>query len=347
MPSRRLLIVLPTWVGDVVMATPTLRALRDWSPQAHIAYLVKPYAEPVIDACPWCDEVIADAGKGLVSLARRLRAARFDTAVLLPNSFRSALLVRLAGIGQRVGYDRDGRGWLLTDRLKPRREGRRFVPSPVLPYYLALARHLGADPCDRRMQLFTRPEDDAAADRLLGEAGVEPGRGPLVMLNPGGRYGQAKLWHAERFAATADRLIAQRGARVLVNGSPAERKGLDEVHAAAEHELIDLPSRGGTLKLLKSLVRRCDLMITNDTGPRHIAAALDVPVVTVFGPTWPQWTTIDFADERIVRVDVPCGPCQLKVCPMPQRLCMDRLSVAMVMSAATELLDRRATRTGA
>lgn len=345
-PIERLLVVLPTWVGDVVMATPTLRALRQLYPEAHIAYLTKPYAQSVIDACPWCDAMIVDDAPSLVRTAGRLRRERFDAAVLLPNSFRSALVVRLAGIPRRIGYDRDSRGLLLTDRLLPLRDGRRYVPYPALRYYLAVAEYLGANDPDPAMALFTRPEDGEAAGRLLDEAGVTRDAHPLVMLNPGGRYGQAKLWHADRFAEVADRLIDEHGATVLVNGAPSERAVLDEVHKAARHDLIDLPSRGSTLTLLKSLVQRCDLMITNDTGPRHFAAALNVPVVTVFGPTWPQWTTIDFAEERIVRVDVPCGPCQLKVCPKPERICMTRIDSDMVMAAAHELLQRQATVTG-
>jgi heptosyltransferase-2 len=345
-PIQRLLVVLPTWVGDVVMATPTLRALRQLYPQAHIAYLIKPYARSVIDGCPWCDAMIADDTR-LIGTASRLRRERFDAAVLLPNSFRSALLVRLAGIPRRIGYDRDARGLLLTDRLLPLRDGLRYVPYPALRYYLAVAEYLGAADPDPAMALFTQPQDDEAAGRLLADAGVTRDAHPLVMLNPGGRYGQAKLWHADRFARVADRLIDEHGATVLVNGAPSERAVLDEVHKAAQHDLVDLPSRGSNLTLLKSLVKRCDLMITNDTGPRHFAAALNVPVVTVFGPTWPEWTTIDFAQERIVRVDVPCGPCQLKVCPKPERICMTRIDSDMVMVAANELLQRHYTASGA
>ncbi len=339
--TRRLLAVLPSWVGDVVMATPTLRALRELFPEAHIAYLIKTYAKPIIDACPWGDEIIDDAEQGLWSLASKLRKEKFDTVVLLPNSFRSALLARLAGIPRRIGYARDNRGWLLTDRLTPLKDGRRFVPAPVLNYYLKLAEHLGDSSPDTRMQLFTREEHDTQARSILAEAGVTDNTSPLMMLNPGGRYGQAKLWHAERFAAVGDHFIEQHNATVLINGAPTERAVLDEVHRAAKHKFIDLPALGGNLVLLKSFIQRCDLMITNDTGPRHIAAALNVPVVTIFGPTWPEWTTIDFPDERIVRVDVPCGPCQQKICPMTERICMDRVTEQMVIDAANELLQVR------
>ncbi len=352
---RRLLVVLPSWVGDVVMATPTLRALGELYPAATTAYLMRPSVQPVIDAAPWCDETIAmppeaDRGAGgLMHLAGRLRAMRFDLAVLLPNSFRTALLARLAQIPRRLGYDRDGRGFLLTDRLIPLRGRGGYVPLPTLHYYLGLARYLGASAPSPAMQLFTRPADDRRADELLREAGVDPpsgsgshsAGGPLVLLNPGANYGDAKMWPAERFAAVADALIDRRGATVLLNGAPKERAILDAVHAAARHDLIDLPRLGSNLTLLKSVIRRCDLMVTNDTGPRHLAAALGVPVVTIFGPTDPRWSEIDFAAERQVRIDVFCGPCQLKRCPLDHR-CMTGVGPDLVVRQCEALLDRRA-----
>jgi heptosyltransferase-2 len=330
--------------------------VRQLYPQARITYLTKSYVRPLIDPCPWCDRVIetrprprktgtkADhrdrASRGLLKLAERLRRRRFDLAVLLPNSFRTALLARLANIPRRVGYDRDGRGFLLTDRLLAMRAAGKFVPTSTLQYYLGIARYLGLEKPDSSMQLFTRPELDCKADQLLADAGVDPSR-PLVLLNPGANYGEAKLWYPQRFAAVADQLIDQRGATVLVNGSPKERRILDEVHAAAKHDLIDLPKLGSDLSLLKSIISRCNLMVTNDTGPRHLAAAFGVPVVTIFGPTDPRWTEIHFDDERQVRVDVICGPCQKKTCPLDHR-CMKLIEPEMVTEEALALLDARA-----
>ncbi|MHB1157785.1 MAG: lipopolysaccharide heptosyltransferase II [Phycisphaerales bacterium] len=348
---RRLLVVLPSWVGDVVMATPTLRALRGLYPDAQITALVKQSVKPVIDAYPFVDRIMAirqrprsgAAGpvnwsrrRTFAALAARLKARHFDAAVLLPNSFRAALLARLAQVPRRIGYDRDGRGFLLTDRLLAIREAGKFVPTSAVNYYLGLAKYLGAEATNASMQLFTRPADDAAADQLLRKAGVK-GDARLVMLNPGANYGDAKMWPASRFAETADRLIERQGVTVLVNGSPKERKILDEVHATAKHALIDLPKLGNDLTLLKSMVKRCELMVTNDTGPRHIAAAFGVPVVTVFGPTDPRWSQIDFGDERIVRVDVFCGPCQKKICPLDHR-CMTGVSAEMVVKEAEGLM---------
>ena len=162
----------------------------------------------------------------------------------------------------------------------------------------------------------------------------------MVLLNPGAQYGSAKLWRAEYFAEVADKFIEELGATVLINASPRERLIVDSVLHYMKHVPIDLSNKGMTLGTLKEIVRRCDLMVTNDTGPRHIAAAFDVPVVTVFGPTHPEWTEIYFEKERKVAVKVFCGPCQKKVCPLDHR-CMTHVTPGMVYENALRLLAQK------
>lgn len=345
---------MPTWVGDAVMATPTLRALRALYPNAHITAMCRPLVRPIIDACPWVDRLVTVRAKrkgksdlrrvGPISLIRRIASAKFDTAVLLPNSFRSALMVRMAGIPRRVGYDRDGRGFMLTDLLEPlRSKGGKFIPVPTKDYYLGVARYLGATIRDESMELFTRPDDDARAAALLVAAGV-PENKRVVLLNPGANYGDAKMWMPERFAAVGDRLAREHSAVICVTGAPKERAILDRVMQASKERIIDLTAHGMDLTLLKSIVKRSHLLITNDTGPRHIAAALGVPVVTVFGPTDPAWTEIHFEHERQVMVKVPCGPCQKKKCPLrgtsDDHICMKRIDADMVFEQAKEFVTR-------
>ncbi len=350
-PSQHLLVVMPSWVGDAVMATPTLRALRELFPKARITALARDTVRPVLDACPWVNRIMTirrprkgmrdGRRRGLFTLAARLGAGRFDTAVLLPNSFRAALLVALARIPRRIGYDRDGRGSLLTDRLLPRRAKGQFLPVPMIDYYLGIARYLGAANPDPGMAVFTRPEQDARVDRLLAAHGLPADSDrPLVILNPGANYGDAKIWPAERFAAVGDRCAQEFHAVLAVSGSPRERAILDQVLLASRHPVLDLPRLGIDLSDLKSVVRRAQLMITNDTGPRHIAAALGVPVVTVFGPTDPAWTKTGFAHEREVAVKVFCGPCQKKRCPLDHR-CMTEVTPEMVFAQAQNLLRHR------
>ena len=298
-PSRRLLVVMPTWFGDCLMATPTLRALRELYPDAHLAALVRDTLVPLIEDLPTLDRVIPlvkkGPGGGTLKNAKRLGQEGFDTAVLLPNSFRSAALAAAAGIPRRVGYERDGRGVLLTDRLIPRRRGRAFVPVATLEYYLNLARYLGADDPDPAMQVATRPEDDARAAELLEKAGDRR----IILMNPGSEKPE-KRWPAERFAALADRCTERLGVAVAVTGSPEERTILAAVTGEVRGPVIDLPKGGMNLRLLKSVMKRVDCLVTNDTGPRHLAAACGTPVVTLFGPTAPAWTEMGFERERKV-----------------------------------------------
>jgi heptosyltransferase-2 len=251
----------------------------------------------------------------------------------------------MAGIEKVVGYDRDGRGFLLSDKLLPQKDRGKFVPFPIIRYYMGIAQYLGSHDRDLAMQLFVTPNQRRAATRIYEQAGLEPelerpasqGRPPLVLLNPGAQYGAAKCWLPEYFAEIADRLHTERGATVLLSGAPRERAILEAIRSHMKHTPIDLSTLGTTLGALKEITRRCDLMITNDTGPRHIAAAFGVPVVTVFGPTHPEWTEINFDKERKVAVKVFCGPCQKKTCPLDHR-CMTRVTPQMVFDTALELL---------
>src|SRR3954453_3583529 len=181
----KILVVQPSWVGDAVMATPTLRALRELYPRAEIAYLLRRYVKPIYTGMPWADRLItyrtgktrAKAGKGLFDLAARLRSAKFDMAVLLPNSFKTALLCKMAGIEKVVGYDRDGRGFLLSDKLLPQKERGKFVPFPIVRYYMGLAQYLGSHERDLSMRLFVTEGERRGGGAGVTPAGGETGRG--------------------------------------------------------------------------------------------------------------------------------------------------------------------------
>jgi len=346
---RRLVVFLPNWVGDAVMATPALRALRARFASSHIAFAGRAAALEVLSGTDLADASIEDRSKGragasgLFSLVGKARRGRFDLAVLLPNSFRAALAARLAGIGRIVGYDRDGRGRLLTDKLPPERLGDgRFKPVPTIDYYMDLVEMLGANPVGREMILAVDPADAARADELLA-ATTGPDQ-PVVMVNPGASFGPSKLWDPERFAAVADALIEGRDAAILINAAPAEAQIAADVAAAMRHApALNFAKRPNTIGLLKALMERCRLLITNDTGARHIAAALGIGVVTLFGSTDPTWAQIDYPLERIVRVDFPCSPCQQPVCPHPAgpayHQCMAAITPERVLAEAETLLE--------
>jgi len=344
---RRIAVFLPNWVGDAVMFTPTLRAIRARLGGARLMLVGRPAPTAVLTPNPWTDEVAVLRRGTALRLICSLRSQRFDLAVLGPNSFRSALVARAAGARRRLGYDRDGRGMLLTDKLDPARgpDGRLAV-TPAVDYYLKLAEHLGCDVSDRRMELSVGEADAASAETMRRRAGVEEGR-PVVLINPGAAFGPAKLYPAERFAAVADGLVEARGAQIIINAAPGERPIAEAVEGRMKHApVLNLARIDNTIGLLKAFVRRADLVITNDTGPRHFAVAFGRAVVTIFGPTDPERTKTYCDRERIVRVDVPCGPCQCKRCPLPEgpsrHQCMLGISPEMVVAAGKELLDRGA-----
>ncbi len=345
---------LPNWVGDVVMASPLLRSLRAGAPDARIVYVGRPGALAVLEGCAWCDAMIADESKrpprlrNTLRTIRRLRSERAEVALLLPNSLRSAMTARLARAKRRIGYARDGRSWLLTDRLEPRRnEAGAFVPVPTIDYYAQLLSPLGLSLDRRAMELPLSPADAAQADAILQEAGYDPAK-PMVMLNPGAAFGLSKLWPAERYAKTADALIEKHNAQIIINAAPniAERSLATTVaENMRQQPLLNFARRDNSLGLVKALLKRCDLLITNDTGARHIAAAMGSAVVTIFGSTDPVWAQIDYPRERIIRIDVPCSPCQQKFCPLPngadRMRCLTGISVESVLAAAEELLADR------
>lgn len=356
---------MPSWVGDAVMATPALRLLRELLPGALIGALARPGIDALLAGSEFFDELHTGRAVGVMGpkrLAAKLRPRRYDTALLLTNSFSTALITRLAGVPNRIGYERDGRGMLLTDPIEPlrRRDLEPFKRSPLDPaawapvpacdYYFRLAAHLlkrcGIDPGEPGpLELPINPDEEIEAAELLERAGIDredQRTTPIAMLNPGANN-DAKRWPPDRFAALADYLAAHHGMTVLINAGPSEH-GLADVVASLcrdETDVIDLPKaagrRGMTLGLLKGVLRKCRLLVTNDTGPRHIAAALGVPVVTLFGPTDHRWTTIPFQDELRLLAD-PTLPPEEVANDHPQRCRIDRIGLGDVVAAANTLL---------
>ena len=338
---QKIVVLMPNWVGDSVMATPTLRALRARWPDARIciagiSMVVSTAFDPNISDC--CIELPKKKRGSLLSSARLLRRERFDMAIILPNSFRSALIAFLAGIKRRVGYSRDGRGVLLTDKMNPptNHDGKKAV-YPTLDYYADLLGLLDIEVTDRQMSL--------SADRELSKAelsctGYDAQR-PLVMLNPGGSFGPSKLWPTDRYAALADRIVDTYDAQIIINAAPNEHDIALAVSGAMKNKpILNYAQRENSLAILKSNLGVCDLLVTNDTGARHVAIAMKTAVVTIYGSTDPKWTTLDYDRQRDISADVECGPCQQKECPLSEnRLkCLDAVSVDEVFAAVSELL---------
>jgi heptosyltransferase-2 len=349
----KIAIYLPGWVGDAVMATPCLRAMRHHYRSAQITAIVKPYVAGVLEGGNWFDRLLVLPARhwdrGVLAAARHLRRWHCDLALLLSNSFRAALTVWLGRCRRRVGYARHGRSLLLTDAVPPvtDRAGR-LVPSPILDAYNLLAEWLGCPAPGHRLQLFTTPTDEAAADRVWQLSGLEYFQ-EVVCLNPGAAFGRAKHWPTDYFATLARELAQQRGSGILVLGGPGELEMGREIATKARHSsvlaLADYlaPGRADgpplSLGLAKACVARCDLLVTTDSGPRHFAAAFDRPVITLFGPTHIAWTETYHPRAIHLQKQVPCGPCQKRVCPLDHR-CMTQLTPREVFETAVTLLDQ-------
>ena len=337
----RIAVFLPNWIGEVVMATPAVRGLRAHFPHAELVAVCKPYVSDTLAGSPWFAHTVHFDAKGptpqrLWAVAKRLRELHADTAVLFPNSLRAAVAARLGGCRTVVGFGRYFRDVLLTKRLYPVRDRTgKPKPMPALDDYNRVVRLLGGPDPGRRMELFTTPTDEAAAEAAWGRLKVHRFAG-VVGLNPGGAFGSSKHWPTEHFAELA-RFLADRGRSVLVLCGPSERDTAKEIVAQAGHPgVVSLADEPLSIGLTKAAVRRLSTLVTTDSGPRHFAAAFDVPVVTLFGPTHIAWTETHF--ERAVHVQkaVPCGPCQLRVCPLDHR-CMTTLTPHDVLGAMDRL----------
>ena len=347
----KLAIFLPNWVGDAVMATPALRALRDAYPAAEIVGVMRPVIGDVLAGLNLLDRVILCQKKAQSpalsgwKLWRRLQSERFDTAVLLPNSLRSAWLAWISGAGQRIGFDRDGRRWLLTDAVPaPERQ----TPHPVLEDYLTLAARAGAPAKTRELELAVLPADRQAMDRIHQQYPTAYRNRPLVCINTGGAFGAAKNWPAESFVALSQRIVQELDARVLVLCGPAERDDARQITAQVDHPAVrSLADEPLSIGLSKAAVQAAGLMITTDSGPRHFAAAFDVPVVTLFGPTHIAWSETYFPASEHLQLAMDCGPCQQRECPLGHHRCMRDLTVDQVFAAACRLWTRTRIRRSA
>jgi heptosyltransferase-2 len=261
-------------------------------------------------------------------------------AILFPNSFRTALLARLGGCRRVIGFARYGRTLLLSDQLHPKTDARgRPTPAPIIDDYNRLATALGTSDPGHRMELFTTPTDEAAADSVWSRFGLSR-YSRVIACNPGAAFGAAKHWPISHFAELARMFTQRAGSGVLVLCGPSERDMARRIVADSRSpHVFSLSDTALSLGLTKAIVRRSDLLVTTDSGPRHFAAAFNRPVVSLFGPTHIEWTDTYFGKETYLQKRVPCGPCQQRVCHLDHR-CMRDLSPSEVFEAAIGLLTR-------
>lgn len=322
---ERLLVRAPNWVGDVILSLPALRDIRRAHPEARLSVLARSWVADLYRVVPEVDDVVES--RGHLADAASVKD-RFDRAILLPNSFATALALWRGGVPERWGYATDGRGPLLTRRtpVPANSRGRSQVY-----YYRAMLEGLGMDtggPPDASLQPLDEWRERGAA--LLDD------EGPWIGVNPGAFYGSAKRWMPERFAATAEIVARRAGARVAIVGGPAERP-LGEAIARGLDAPVRVLCGATTLGELVGVLSLTRLLLTNDSGPMHVAAALGIPLVAVYGSTdWRETPPVG-PRSRIVREETECAPCLLRECPIDHR-CMTRVGVDRVAGQALELL---------
>ena len=337
---QRLLIRSTNWIGDAVMTTPAVRAIRENFPRAEISLLAKPWVAPVFAHSPHVDRIVVyDAGgrhrgtAGKLRLAKDLRRCRFDAAILLQNAIEAALITWLAGIPVRVGFDTDGRRLLLTHPVHRTREVKTVHQTG---YYLAMLAGAGLRTGGPELFLRLGGDDRRRAARRLAAMGVTGGR-RLIGINPSATFGPTKQWFPQRFAALADRLQAKYDAAVAIFGGPGDRRLGERIAGAMAQPPLDLCGRTDLGEAM-ALIAACDLFVTNDSGLMHVAAALDVPLIAIFGSTNPVTTGPFSGRSRVVKSTVDCAPCLQPRCPLGHMNCMRDITVDTVFAAAGELL---------
>ena len=330
-----ILVLLPNWLGDAVMCTPALRALKKRYPEAEITAAGKGACCAVLEGFPWVDRLLTLPDRpGLstsIKLRSSLRAGRAELAVIFPHAFRAAWLAWLSGAPRRVGLDRGGRRFLLTQALARHRIDGKLVPRYTALEYLDLAAMVGAEDDGLGLELAADPAEMADVKAL-----IDPAR-PLVGIAPGAAFGPSKRWLPERFAALADRLYKEHGAQCLLMTGPGEEETRDAVRGAATTPLLEYHGGKPSIARLKAAIACVDLLIGNDNGPRHVAIAFGKPVVCIMGSTSPAYTESPWERGEVLRIDVDCGPCQKPHCVTDHR-CMTGISVERAAAAASRWL---------
>lgn len=368
-PLRRILVRGVNWLGDAVMTTPALFRLREKFPGAHVTLLTPAKLRDLWRHHPAVDDVIGfEAGEGLFAVGRKLRAGKFDLALVLPNSPRSAMEVWLAGIPQRFGYARSLRNWFLTRAVPTRpghvqmrkstiREIRRLIDDPrmvtggfkppttahQLYEYLHLVAVLGASNEPMPPCLVVTPAEWEAAAQKFGLIEALHASRPVFGLNPGAEYGPAKRWPAAGFIAAARELQERTNCVWLILGGHSDTALAAEIGFALRLPPSAFRNLAGqtSLRELMSLLKLCRVLLTNDTGPMHVAAALGTPVVVPFGSTSPELTGPGLPGDprhRLLKSDAPCAPCFLRECPIDFR-CLNGIRSDRAVAAVMEVVQ--------
>ena len=341
----KILIRCPNWIGDVMLSIPSISLVREAFPSAHISILIKSNLSPLLEGNPDINEIIPFNPETMsviekLKFYRGLKEKNFDLAILLTNSFESALFIYLAGIKERIGYNKDMRGIFLTKKIPmPSRKSPRMHQAD---FYLTLIKSISVvssqwSVVSNKKVSFYIPEDiQNAVDKFWNEKGLSK-KSPVIGMNIGASYGSAKRWMPERFAELADRIYSELKGEIILFGSSGDFNIEAEIKGRMKNKVLSMVGKT-TLKSLAAMIKRCHLFITNDSGPMHIAAAVGTPIVAIFGSTDPSETSPLCDKYKIVRRPVDCSPCWKRECPTDHK-CMELIKVSDVMDAVKEMFS--------
>jgi heptosyltransferase-2 len=322
------------WVGDTVLTYPTVQQLKILFPHSHLAILVTSALVDLWKTFPYVNEIIPfQKKKGIgsfwedLNISESLKERKFDLAVILPRSFRSAFQIYLARIPIRIGYQDEGRSFFLTHGIRRTKE---ILRSHRVQYFKKITEPLGKVGNFPSPRIFLREEDRRWARQVLMDLNLFDGR-PLIGMNPGATYGLAKCWHPERFGELGRRIFNEWNASILLFGKEEEQPIAREILQHLKGRGINLAGKTNLLQLA-ALLECCQLLVTNDTGTMHVATAVGTPVVALFGSTDPLITGPWGDGHVVIRKDVPCGPCLKRICPTDHR-CMELITVDEVEEA--------------
>lgn len=331
-----LVVRVPNWVGDIVMATPVLEAAARSEHWEKVHFLMRRPLMGLLADSPWAERIIGlESSKDECAHYRVLEA---DAVLLLSNSLGAAWRAWRARVPIRAGSALSSRRWLLTHKFVPPTRAGRRIPVPTAHLHRDAAGLVGLDLPTLHPRLWVREELCVQVRAELERAGLEPGE-EYVLCCPGAAFGAAKLWPPERFARVLDVLYERHGWRGVIGGGPGEEPLMRSVRESCRHAAIDLSDSPRDLERLKAQVKGSRLLVVGDSGPRWVAAAFDVPCVSVMGPNFPELTATSLEHCRVVRLEgLECSPCIQRTCPLKHHRCMNDLPVARVLEACDDVL---------
>ena len=323
------------------MATPVFRCFKENFPDAKIIGIIRKYAKGVVDDFPCFDCVIACEDKtvsGFFDIVKLLRKLKPDMGILLSNSIRSSLILWSGGVKKIFGYRRAGRSLLLSGGPEPLYEGKDIMPVPMVEYYLEICRYLDLEIPDKtKPELYFSDSVKKKSDELLSKYEILPDD-MVIGMNPGAKFGSSKCWPPEYFARLAELFADKWDCRILLFTGPGEDEIAESIISLSSAKIIDTGPDRVDLGLLKPLIKRCSLLVTNDTGPRHYAVAFDVPVAVIVGSTDIRYTNSNLDKTCILRKELDCSPCHKKKCPYGHE-CMLMIKPEAVFQKSSKLLE--------